>query len=172
MLDELLKSLPVVLPVLVSVAGALGGVYLGALLYRRTQHGSWLVQKRAEHYEKFWLAYKEAFDGVSGYRYSDDLKMDDFDARQRKIRRWYDPFSKELYITRLYASDLVKGHVEKLDNQLSQWCSIVWSHNNSGAPVPMAQRVNSGTKEATALINLRNLEQRLQEAFERELKKM
>jgi hypothetical protein len=171
MMDELLKSLPVVIPMIVSGIMALGGVYLAGRLSRRTQYGTWLVQKRAEHYESFWLSYKEAYDTIGNYRNSDDFKRDNLSVRQEKIKPTYGPFLKELNITRLYASKSVKGRIEKLENEFSRWCSMMGSYKGS-ATISIAEAFKSGTEEATALIRLFNLERELQEAFERDLKKM
>jgi hypothetical protein len=171
-MDELLKSVPVVIPMIVSGIMALVGVYVAGRLYRRTQHGTWLVQKRAEHYQRFWLSYKDTKDAITEYRYSDDFKRDGPSVKQARIKPLYDSFSKELNITRLFASKSVKGYIKKLDNEFSQWCTMAWSYDGDTASVPIDEVVKSGTKEATALINLLKLERELQEAFERDLRKI
>jgi hypothetical protein len=171
-MNELLRSVPMVVPIVVSGILTLAGVYLGAVLYRRTQHGTWLVQKRAEHYEKFWLSYRKAFEAIRKYRDSEDFKRDDSSLKQERIKPLYGSFSKELKITRLFASKLVRGYAEKFDNEFSQWCTMGWSYDGETTSVPVAEAVKSGTKEATSLIKLFKLEQELQEAFERDLEKI
>jgi len=176
MIDELVKSSPTLLPVLVSglVGGFMGlaGVYLASILNRGTQYGLWHLPKRAEQYERFWLSYKSCFDAILKYRESDQFHRDELSEREKKIALMYDPFSKQLKITRLYASDAVKTRIQKLESAFGEWCFMKASSASTTPSGSVSEAIRDATRDATELMKLFNLEHELQQVFERDLRKV